>query len=173
MQYHDGHFSTHTSWSAPNIITLNFVFFPYVQNKNLKTTNFIPILSILTFSLCLWIFSIKIGKNWIFLWFSLSTGNQTGNSDSNHFCGNANNTEKSQIWPFGPKTYIFGSGQACEKNELGLIAFVDATGQTPSSLKNHKSERSVPKATFWVPDSSVRKKQMGRMVFGDATGPNP
>jgi hypothetical protein len=56
---------------------------------------------------------------------------------------------------------------------LELIAFVDATGQTPSSLKNHKSERSVPKATFWVPDSSVKKKQMGRMVFVDATGPNP
>jgi hypothetical protein len=71
------------------------------------------------------------------------------------------------------KNYIFGSGQACEKNELGLIAFVDATGQTPSSLKNHKSERSVPKATFWVPDSSVRKKQMGCMVLVDATGPNP
>jgi hypothetical protein len=44
---------------------------------------------------------------------------------------------------------------------LGLIAFVDATGQTPSSLKNHKSERSVPKATFWVPDSSVRKETHG------------
>ena len=56
---------------------------------------------------------------------------------------------------------------------MGLIAFVDATGQTPSSLKNHKSERSGPKATFWVPDSFVRKKHMGRMVFVDATGPNP
>jgi hypothetical protein len=112
-------------------------------------------------------------KKPFFLWFPPSTRNQTGNSDSNHFCGNANKTEKSQIWPICPKTYIFGSGQAWEKNELGLIAFVDATGQTPSSLNNHKSERLAPKATFWVPDSSVRNKQMGRMVFVDATGPNP
>jgi hypothetical protein len=122
------------------------VFFPDVQNKNQQTKHFIPILSILTFSSCLWIFYIQIGKIRFFFDF-LEVQEIKPETPTATIFAETLTTLKNHKSDRSVQKPIFGSGQACEKNELGLIAFVDATGQTPSSLKNHKSV--------------------------DATGPNP